>query len=220
MVGEANAFMDLGSKSDLFTFKIPDNLDSHEAAPLLCAGVTTYAPLKRYGAGPGKTVGVIGIGGLGLQFGRALGAKVVAISHSPSKKQEALRLGADTFITHDDFRAHKNSMDIILCTAHIPNQDWKKYLSLLDVNGKLLLVSLPEENLSIPPWALTTTQVGIIGSLVGSGKEIEEMLQLASEKNIKAVVEVMPVEKCNEAIEKVRKGDVRYRVVLDIKGKL
>ncbi|KAJ3294644.1 Vam6/Vps39-like protein [Borealophlyctis nickersoniae] len=200
-----------------FTFKIPDNLDSHEAAPLLCAGVTTYAPLKRYGAGPGKTVGVIGIGGLGhlgLQWGRALGAKVVAISHSPSKKQEALRLGADTFITLDDFRAHKNSMDIILCTAHVPNQDWRKYLSLLDVNGKLLLVSLPEENLSIPPFALTATQVGIIGSSVGSVKEIEEMLQLASEKNIKAVVEVMPVEKCNEAIEKVRKGTLVHRTQL------
>ncbi|KAI9098256.1 putative mannitol dehydrogenase [Phlyctochytrium arcticum] len=206
------------------TFKLPEKLDSASAAPLLCAGVTTYAPLKRHGAGPGKRVGVLGIGGLGhlgLQWARALGAQVTAISHSPRKKDEALRLGAHEFLAtgkgnEDAVKAAQASFDIILCTGHVPNDQWGTYLNLLDVGGKMIIVSLPEEPLAISPFSLTTKQVEVIGSSVGSRAEIEEMLAFAAEKDIKAQIEVVPLRDCQAAVERVRKGDVHYRFVLDI----
>ncbi|KAJ3285807.1 hypothetical protein HK104_009321 [Borealophlyctis nickersoniae] len=202
-----------------FVFHIPETLSSPEAAPLLCAGVTTYAPLKRCGVAHNMKVGVIGIGGLGhlgLQFAHELGAHVTAISHSPHKKDECLRLGAHAFITPTDFPHYKTTFDLILCTANVHDQDWGTYLSLLDVNGKFILVAIPEGNLSIPPMALIKTQLALVGSLIGSPKETRETLDFAGEKGVKPMVEVMPVEKVNEAIERVRKGDVKYRIVLDI----
>ncbi|KAJ3267722.1 hypothetical protein HK104_005677, partial [Borealophlyctis nickersoniae] len=163
-----------------FVFKIPDNLDSHQAAPLLCAGVTTYASLKRYGAG----VGVIGIGGLASNGPAPLAQPSPPSPPPPPKNPNPTFLGAHTFITPADFPSHRATLDLILCTGNIKPADWSKYLSHLDVNG---------EN---DPRRV-------------AGGEFEY---------IKAVVEVMPVEKVNGAIQKVRKGDVRYRVVLDVQG--
>ncbi|KND03420.1 uncharacterized protein SPPG_00906 [Spizellomyces punctatus DAOM BR117] len=205
-----------------YAFRLPEALESTVAAPLLCAGLTTYAPLKRHGAGPGKRVGVLGIGGLGhlgLQWARALGAHVIAISHSPKKKDECLRLGAHEFINMGgdkaEIKKYRNTLDLILCCANPRNQDWPLYLSLLDVHGKLVIVSLPEEPLVIPPFSLTGKQVSVVGSAIGSKAELEDMLEFAAKHDVKAQVEVLPLRDCQKAIDRVRKGDVRYRFVLD-----
>ncbi|KAJ3086926.1 hypothetical protein HK102_012159 [Quaeritorhiza haematococci] len=206
-----------------YAFKIPDGLDPAAAAPLLCAGITTYAPLKRHGAGPGKKVAVLGIGGLGhlgLKWARALGAHVVALSSSSKKKDQCLALGAHEFLDMSDKAAvgkYKGEFDIILCCANPRNQDWGLYTDMLDVNGKLVLVAVPEEDLVIPPFALIMGQHNIVGSLIGAKGEIEEMLEFAAKHKIVAQVQIMPLDQCQKAVDLVRKGDVRFRYVLDVK---
>ncbi|KAJ3040394.1 hypothetical protein HDV00_010948 [Rhizophlyctis rosea] len=202
-----------------WAFPIPEAIDSVSAGPLLCAGLTVYAPLARANIGPGKKVGVIGIGGLGhlaLQFAAALGAEVTAISHSPSKKAEALSLGATNFITLSSLRDHKRAFDIIVVSANHKGQDWGTYLTALRPFGTLILVALPEEDISVTPHFFTGTQVSITGSVIGNRKEMREMLELAAAKGIKPLTQTAKLEEVNGALEKVRKGDVRYRMVLEI----
>eukprot|EP00029_Vermamoeba_vermiformis_P011410 TRINITY_DN626_c0_g1_i1.p1 TRINITY_DN626_c0_g1~~TRINITY_DN626_c0_g1_i1.p1 ORF type:complete len:348 (-),score=75.36 TRINITY_DN626_c0_g1_i1:42-1085(-) len=205
-----------------FSFAIPENIKSEEAAPLLCAGITLYDPLKHFGAGPGKKVGIVGIGGLGhlgLKFARALGAEVYAISTSASKEEEAKKLGAHHFInTKDKASLEKNQdqLDLIVSTLN-QDVDWQMYFSLVKRDGTFVIVGIPEEKLQIPAFSIIGKRLKFAGSAIGSPNEIEEMLKLASKDNIVANTQVWPLEKVNEAIAAFREGKPRYRYVLQIK---
>ncbi|KAK1759730.1 NADP-dependent alcohol dehydrogenase 6 [Echria macrotheca] len=209
---------------EYFTFKIPDALPSHVAAPLLCAGITTYSPLVRAGVGPGKTVGVIGIGGLGhlaLQWSAALGAETYALTHSPGKKEDALKLGAkDVIVTADENFAegHKFKFDFILSCADVAHEfDLQQYFSLLKVGGQFHMVGLGDHPLKeIHPMMFTTNAVKLTGSHLGNHQEMEAMLQLAADKGVKPLVETLELGEagCKEAVERVKESKVRYRFTL------
>ncbi|KAF9439336.1 hypothetical protein BGZ76_003866 [Entomortierella beljakovae] len=205
-----------------FAFKIPEKISAAEAAPLLCAGITTYAPLKRYGAGPGKKVGVIGIGGLGhlgLQWARAMGSdEVVAISSRDSKRDEAKTLGATKFVALSNAEEVKEaaaSLDIAIVTSSSSHTDWKVILSLIATHGKLVLLALPETPLSFPGNALIGRGVTMVGSLIGGIPDIKEMLEFAAEKNVRPWIEKMPMSDANAAVSHMMTGHPRYRVVME-----
>jgi len=204
-----------------FAFQIPDNIPSDQAAPLLCAGATVYTPLLEAGVKPGVRVGVVGIGGLGhlgLQFAKALGGTVVAFSRSASKEAESRSLGADEFINYGDAEATKKasrSVDVLLVTANAENMPFDLFLSFLKTRGQLLLVGLPEDGVKFRAGVLVSRGVKFVGSHIGSTAGIKAMLKLASEKNVRAVVQKLPMSKVNEGVEMVRNGSVRYRVVLE-----
>jgi len=205
-----------------FTFVVPENLKSEEVAPLFCAGATVFSPLTHFGAGPGKKVGIIGIGGLGhlgLKFARALGAEVYAISTSASKEEEAKKLGAHHFInTKDKASLEKNQdqLDLIVSTLN-HDVDWQMYFSLMKRDGTFVIVGIPEDKLKIPAFSIIGKRLKFAGSSIGSPNEIEEMLKLASKENIVANTQIWPFEKVNEAIAAFREGKPRYRYVLQIK---
>ncbi|KAG0248638.1 hypothetical protein BG011_010067 [Mortierella polycephala] len=205
-----------------FAFKIPSNISAAEAAPLLCAGVTTYSPLKAHGAGPGKTVGVIGIGGLGhlaIQWAHAMKCdEVVAISTSDNKREESKKLGASKFVNSknpEEVAAAAKSMDIIICTSFDKNANWGELLQLVANRGKLVLLALPEAPLSIPANALLSREVSIVGSLIGGKEMVQEMLQFASEHNVRPWIEKMPMSDANAAIKRMMEGRPRYRIVME-----
>ncbi|KAJ5096324.1 hypothetical protein NUU61_005680 [Penicillium alfredii] len=207
-----------------FVFRIPDTLPSAEAAPLLCGGVTVYAPLRKHGAGPGKTVGVVGIGGLGhlgILFARALGAdRVVAISRSSSKRADAVQgLGADAFIaTAEDkgwAKTYSRTLDIVLSTVDAPDMPLAQYLRLLKRDGTFVQVGAPERPL--PPltaWSLIQKSVKVTGSNIGSPDDIRSMLQLAAEKRVLPWIQKRPMEDVNAALADMDAGKARYRYVL------
>jgi alcohol dehydrogenase (NADP+) len=203
-----------------WAFKIPDNLPSEKAAPLLCAGLTVYTPFIYYQLKPGAHVGILSIGGLGhlaIQFARALGFKVTCISSTKDKELESKNLGAHEFIYSKDEEKMKNaesSMDFILCCSSA-NLEWSKYFNLLKPNGKLCLVGVPEEPLGINAGDIIFWRKSLVGSIVGDTRMTRDMLKLCSEKNIVAWVSTAPLSKVNETIEKVRKGQARYRFVLE-----
>ncbi|KAI0100571.1 zinc-binding dehydrogenase [Nemania sp. FL0031] len=207
-----------------FVFKIPDNIASEAAAPMFCAGATVFSPLKRNGCGPGKTVGIVGIGGLGhfgVLFAKALGAdKVIAVSRKASKRDEALALGADQYIATDDDEdwAAKNSrtVDLIINTVSSAKMPLDGYLALLNVGGSLIQVGNPDGGQlpTINAFPLIMNNIKVGGSCIASPSEINEMLKLASEKNIKPLVETRPMEDANQAIVDMGKGLARYRYVL------
>ncbi|KAF2686061.1 GroES-like protein [Lentithecium fluviatile CBS 122367] len=205
-----------------FAIPIPDGLPSEFAAPLMCGGVTVYNPLVTYGAGPGKRVGVVGVGGLGhfaILFAKALGcSEVVAISRSSSKKADALELGADRFIaTGEDENwpsTNASSLDLIISTVS-GSFPLDQYLSLLDVNGTFVQLGAPDDPLpSFSPLALILKNLRIAGSLIGTRKQIADMLKLAKETNLKAWVQVRPMEEANQVLRDFEKGLPRYRYVL------
>ncbi|KAF9577009.1 hypothetical protein BGW38_008075, partial [Lunasporangiospora selenospora] len=203
-------------------FKIPSEIPPAEAAPLLCAGVTMYAPLKAYGAGPGKTVGVIGIGGLGhlgLQWARAMQCdEVVAISSSDSKREEAFKLGATKFVNSknpDDMKGAARSMDIILCSSFEKNADWDELLNLVANHGAMVLLALPEAPLTIPGRAFVGRQVTMVGSLIGGVETTKEMLEFAAKHNIRPWIEKMPMSDANAAVKHAMEGRPRFRVVME-----
>ncbi|KAL1968459.1 hypothetical protein VTN77DRAFT_1988 [Rasamsonia byssochlamydoides] len=207
-----------------FVVKIPDALDSAEAAPMLCGGITVYSPLKRNGCGTtAKRVGIVGIGGLGhfgLLFAKALGAeKVVAISRSSSKKADALQMGADEFIatSEDDkwFEKHANTLDLIVSTVSSPDMPLAGYLQLLRTNGTFVQVGAPEDHLpGFSVFPLILKSIKITGSIIGSPREIEEMLQLAAEKKIKPWIQKVPMKDANKAVVDMANGKARYRYTL------
>lgn len=204
-----------------FVFKIPDNLDLALTAPMLCAGITVYSPLVRNGAGPGKKVGIIGLGGLGhfgVLFAKALGAEVYVFSRNDKKKADALALGADHYIATEDpesFTKHSRELDLIIGTANSSKgYNLGLYLSTLVVNGKYISVGLPADgNFEISTRTFISNACLMGSSLLGSRKEMEEMLKLASEKNIKGWVEKVSINKDNakKALIKASDSDVRYR---------
>ncbi|KAI9150236.1 zinc-binding alcohol dehydrogenase [Paramyrothecium foliicola] len=206
-----------------FVIKIPDSIPSEHAAPMMCAGVTTYSPLKQNGCGPGKRVGVVGIGGLGhfaILWAKALGAdQVVAISRRANKADDALEMGADAYIATEDeadwTTKHKGTLDIIISTVSSSKMPLGGYMSMLRRNGVLVQVGLPEDGvLQIPAGALVKGSVKLQGSLIGSPEELREMLQLAAEKNVQPRVEVRPMKDANQVIVDMEDGKARYRYVL------
>ncbi|RMD42590.1 hypothetical protein DV735_g2535, partial [Chaetothyriales sp. CBS 134920] len=206
-----------------FVVKIPDAIPSESAAPMLCGGITAFEPLVRYGAGPGKRVGIIGIGGLGhfgIMGAKALGCdKVVAISRTNSKRADALKMGADDFIATDedwDWAArHANSLDLIICTVSSPKMPLQLYLQLLRVMGHFIQVGAPEDALpSIRPFALIGKGVKIGGSSIGSPEAIRQMLDLFATKGVRTWNNNYPLKEANKAIVDMEAGRARYRIVL------
>jgi alcohol/geraniol dehydrogenase (NADP+) len=202
-----------------FVVPIPEALDSENAAPLLCAGITVYAALRDHGASPAARVGVIGIGGLGhlaLQFARIFGAEVTAFSTSPAKEAEAGALGAHHFCNARESKAMKalaGSFDLIVSTVQA-DQDWPAFLAALRPQGRLCLVGAPQRPLQIPAAMLVLPAKCLCGSNTGSPLDIAEMLDVAARHNVKAQTERFPMSRVNEAVAKVRKGAMRYRAVL------
>jgi D-arabinose 1-dehydrogenase-like Zn-dependent alcohol dehydrogenase len=205
-----------------FAIPIPEGLPSEFAAPLMCGGVTVYNPLVTYGAGPGKRVGVVGVGGLGhfaLLFAKAMGAdEVVAISRSSSKKEDAIKLGADRFIAtgEDPEWATKNAngLDLIISTIS-GSFPLDQYLQLLDVNGTFVQLGAPDDPLpSFSPMGLIFKNLKIAGSLIGTRQHIRDMLELAKKTNLQAWVQVRPMSEANQVIVDFEKGLPRYRYVL------
>ncbi|KIV87992.1 hypothetical protein PV10_09172 [Exophiala mesophila] len=207
-----------------WVFPIPDGLDTNIAAPMLCAGLTAYSPLVRNGAGPGKKVGIIGLGGIGhfgILFAKALGAEVWAISRSRSKEEDAKKLGADGFIATNEAdweKPHKFSFDLIVnCANSSKGFELHKYLSLMDVHAPFVSVGLPEEaGQEIKAQNLLSNGVMIGASHLGSRRETLEMLQLAADKGIKSWVEEIPIseEGLKEAVTRLKNNDVKYRFTL------
>ena len=204
-----------------FVLRVPENLDPAGVAPLLCAGITTYSPIRRWGDIKGKKVGILGLGGLGhmgVKFARAFGAHVVVFTTSPGKKEDALRLGAHEVIVStnpEEMQQHAGSFDFILDTISAEH-DINSYLGMLGLDGNLTLVGAPEKPLSISAFALIFGRKSLSGSLIGGIKETQEMLDFCGEHNITADVEVIPIQKVNEAYERMVKSDVKYRFSIDI----
>jgi len=204
-----------------FALRVPANLNLAGAAPLLCAGITTYSPMRRQGVGKGKKVGVVGLGGLGhmgVKFAHALGAHVVAFTTSPHKKDDALRLGADEVVVSrnaDEMKKHAGSFDFIL-DAVSADHDINAYLNLLGVYGNLTIVGAPSKPLSVAAFSLIPANRSFSGSMIGGIAETQEMLDFCGAHNITADVEVIPIQKVNEAYERLLKSDVKYRFSIDM----
>lgn len=204
-----------------FVLKIPGNLDPASAAPLLCAGITTYSPLHRQGVTKGKKVGIVGLGGLGhmgVKFAKALGAHTVVFTTSPKKKEDALRLGADEVVVSSDANSmakHAGSFNFILdCVA--AEHDLNAYLQLLAIDGNLTMVGAPDKPLPIGIFGLLFGRKSLSGSLIGGIAETQEMLDFCGKHNIAADVEIIPIQKVNEAWARMLKSDVKYRFSIDM----
>lgn len=204
-----------------FVLRLPSHLDLAGAAPLLCAGITTYSPLRHWGVTAGKKVGVVGIGGLGhmgVKFARAFGAHVVVFTTSASKVEDAFRLGAHEVVISKDANAmqqHAYSFDFILDTVSA-DHDVNAYLNLLARDGNMVLVGAPEKPLAVSSFALLFARRNLSGSLIGGIPETQEMLDFCGEHNITADVEVIAMQQVNEAYERLLKSDVKYRFSIDM----
>jgi len=204
-----------------FVLRVPANLNPAGAAPLLCAGITTYSPMRRWGASKGKKVGVAGLGGLGhmgVKFAHALGAQVVVFTTSPGKKDDALRLGANEVVLSRDANAmqkHAGSFDFIL-DAVSAHHDINAYINLLRPDGTITIVGAPEKPLAVSAFSLLMGRRNLSGSLIGGIAETQEMLDFCGKHNITADVEVIPIQKVNEAYERLVKADVKYRFSIDM----
>ncbi len=204
-----------------FVLRVPDNLDLAATAPLLCAGITTYSPLKHWRIGAGTKVGIVGIGGLGhmgVKLAKAMGAHVVVITTSPSKAEDAKRLGADEIILSTDkaqMKANANTLHFILdCVS--AQHDINAYLKLLKVDGTLALVGAPEHPLPIAAFSLIPARKNFAGSTIGSIAETQEMLYFCGQHNITADIELISIQNINNAYERLLKGDIKYRFVIDM----
>jgi len=204
-----------------FVYLLPQSLDAAGVAPLMCAGVTTYVPLRRWGAGPGTTVGVVGMGGLGhiaLKLAHAMGAEVVQFTTSPGKMDEARRLGADDVVLSNDeqrMAAQALRCDLIIDTVGAPHS-LEPYLSALAVDGTLCMVGISEEELRVNPLSLIMGAKSIAGAGSGGTADTREMLDFCAEHGIIAETEVVPAHKINESLERLARNDVHYRFVLDM----
>ena len=204
-----------------YVLRIPDNLPMNASAPLLCAGITLYSPLKHWQAGPGKKVAIVGLGGLGhmgVKLSHALGAETTVLSQSPNKQEDAKRLGADHFFSTSDpetFKKLQGHFDLIINTVAV-EMDWNQYLSLLCVDGTMVNVGAPEKPVPISPFALLMGRKSLSGSAIGGIAETQEMLNFCGKHNIVSDIEMTPIQKINEAYERILKSDVRYRFVIDM----
>jgi len=204
-----------------FVLRIPSNLNLAGAAPLLCAGITTYSPMRHWGVGKGKKVGVVGLGGLGhmgVKFAHALGAHVAVFTTSPNKKEDALRLGADEVVVSrnaNEMQRHTASFDFIL-DAVSADHEIGPFIDLLARDGNLTLVGAPQKPLAVPAFGLLFGRRSLSGSLIGGIAETQEMLDFCGAHNITADVEVIPIQKVNEAYERLLRSDVKYRFAIDM----
>lgn len=211
--GNYGGFADFMVADGRFCYPIPKELDSAHAAPLLCGGATVYAPLRRLRNQGFRAVGVVGIGGLGhlaLQFARALGCEVTALSSTPNKKQEALRLGAHHFLSEIPL----NRFDLILCTVH-QNLDWDRLIGALKPSGTLCVLGRPDTPAAVDFSQLISFQKSITGSATASRAVLGEMLSFAAFHKIAPQIEKMPLAEANQAIVRLKSGAVRYRIVLE-----
>ena len=207
---------------EAFVLGVPDNLDPAGVAPLLCAGITTYSPLRQWNVGPGHKVGIVGLGGLGhmgVKFARALGAHVVLFTTSPSKIEDAKRLGAHEVViskNQEEMEAHLNSFDFILNTV-AAQHDLNPFINLLKRDGTMTLVGAPEHDHPSPQvFGLIFKRRRLAGSLIGGIAETQEMLDFCGEHGITSDIEVIPMQQINDAYERMLKSDVKYRFVIDL----
>jgi uncharacterized zinc-type alcohol dehydrogenase-like protein len=218
-VGRNGGYADKIRVNSRFVIPIPDALDSENAAPLLCGGVTVYSPLRNHGVRPSSRVGIIGIGGLGhmgIQFARAFGAEVTAFSTSKDKEGEALELGAHHFLNTRDTGALKKvagTFDFLLSTV-AADQDWQSYIQALRPKGTLCIVGVPSSALQLQAFSLIGQQKAVSGSPIGSPRDLHEMLDVAARHGVKAITEPFAMAKANDAVAKVKRNQVRYRAVL------
>lgn len=205
-----------------YVLRIPDGMKLDSAAPLLCAGITTYSPLHHFGVKKGDRIAVVGLGGLGhmgVKIAKAMGAHVTVLSHSPSKKDDALRLGADDFLSTKDekvFTEKANSFDFILNTISA-NHDYNAYLGLLKRDCTMVLVGVPDPQ-PLSAFSLIMNRRRLAGSMIGGIKETQEMLDFCARHNIASDIELIKIDQINDAYERMIKGDVRYRFVIDTKS--
>jgi len=203
-----------------YVLKIPHGIPLERAAPLLCAGITTYSPLRHFGVQRNDRIAIVGLGGLGhmaVKLGKALGAHVTVLSHSPGKREDAFRLGADNFIVLRDaeaFAQNAGRFSFILDTVSAQH-DYNAYLSLLRRDGTMVLIGLPEPT-PLAAGPLVMGRRRLAGSLIGGIRETQEMLDFCAEHGVAADVEVIPIQNINEAYERTLKSDVRYRFVIDM----
>lgn len=206
-----------------YVLRIPENIQLDRAAPLLCAGITLYSPLAHWKAGPGKKVGIVGLGGLGhigVKIAHALGSEVTVLSHSLAKQGDAKKLGADKFYATSDpqtFEKLRRYFDLIINTVS-SGIDLNVYLELLKLDGAMILVGMPETEASVGPSLLAGARRTLAGSLIGGIKETQEMLDFCGKHNIACDIEIIPIQKVNEAYKRILSSDVRYRFVIDIKS--
>jgi alcohol dehydrogenase (NADP+) len=204
-----------------YVLRVPDNLPLDAAAPLLCAGITLYSPLRHWQAGPGKKVAILGLGGLGhmgVKLAHAMGAEVTVLSHSTRKQEDAKRLGADHFFATSDpetFKKLANSFDLIICTVGT-GIDWNQYLNLLKLDSAMVIVGVPETPVPVGAFPLVGMRRSLAGSLIGGIKETQEMLDFCGAHDIVSDVETIAIQQVNEAYDRVVKSDVRYRFVIDM----
>lgn len=207
--------------NERYVLSVPEKIDLASAAPLLCAGITVYSPLKHWQAGPGKKVGILGIGGLGhlaIKIAKAMGAHVVVFTTSPSKVEDAKRLGADEAVLSTDaeqMSKYARSMHLILDTVSAKH-DVNTYLNLLRPDGSVVLVGLPPEALEIGAFNVVGGRKSFSGSNIGGIAETQEMLNFCAEHNITAEIELINIQQINEAFDRLAKGDVKYRFVIDM----
>lgn len=203
-----------------YVLRIPDGIPLERAAPLLCAGITTYSPLRRFGVTGGTRVAVVGLGGLGhmgVKLAKAMGADVTVLSHSPDKRDDAMRLGADDFLATRDadvFRRNAQRFDVVLDTVSA-RHDYNAYLGLLRLDGTMVLVGMPEPT-PLSAGALIMRRRRLAGSLIGGIRETQEMLDFCAAHGVASDVEVIAIDDVNRAYERVLEGDVRYRFVIDM----
>ncbi len=218
-VGRNGGYADRIRVNARFAIPVPNILESENVAPLLCAGITVYSPLRNHQVRPCSRVGVIGIGGLGhiaLQFAKAFGAEVTAFSTSKDKEPEATSLGAHHFVNTRDTGALKKiagSFDLLLSTVSAA-QDWQSYIAALRPKGTLCMVGVPPSPLQLQAFSLIGGQKAIAGSVTGSPRDLHEMLDVAARHGVKAITERFPMARANDAIDRVKKNQVRYRAVL------
>lgn len=204
-----------------YVLSIPDNLPLDAAAPLLCAGITLYSPLRHWKAGPGKSVAILGLGGLGhmgVKLAHAMGAEVTVLSQSLSKQEDGLKMGADHYHATSDpktFETLAGAFDLLICTVSAA-LDWGAYLNLLKVDGAMVLVGAPEEPAPLNAFALIPGRRTLAGSMIGSIKETQEMLDFCGQHDIVAEIETIAIDQINDAYARMLKSDVRYRFVIDM----
>ncbi|MGL5743159.1 MAG: NAD(P)-dependent alcohol dehydrogenase [Legionella sp.] len=204
-----------------YVLKIPANLPMDATSPLLCAGITLYSPLRHWQAGPGKRIAIIGLGGLGhmgVKLAHAMGAEVSVLSHSLNKEADGKRMGADHFYATSDpqtFQKLDRYFDIMICTVSA-KIDWNQYLELLKHDGTMIVVGIPEESIPIHAFSMIAQRRSLAGSMIGGIKETQKMLDFCGQHNIVSDIELIPIQKVNEAYARVVKSDVRYRFVIDI----
>ena len=204
-----------------YVLRIPESLPLDAAAPLLCAGITLYSPLRHWQVGPGKRVAIIGLGGLGhmgVKLAHALGAEVTVLSQTLKKRDDGIRMGADAYYAAADpqtFETLQNSFDLIVNTVSSP-MDWNQYLALLKLDGTMVVLGVPERAVPIEAFAVIHNRRSLAGSSIGGIRETQEMLDFCAQHDILPDIEVIPIQQVNEAYERVLKSDVRYRFSIDM----